>query len=87
MSRISRSLSLKHSFDQYHGKDYGFSAGDYILLGDVKIRTSFKNYEVHFPLRQHEIVFVFVFLLSLLRPSIRRYLIFIVISYMLEWCS
>ena len=48
MSRISRSLSLKHSFDQYHGTDYGFSAGDYILLGNVKIRVSFKKYEVTF---------------------------------------
>ena len=51
----------------------------------------------HFPLCQHEIVFVFVFLLSLLRPSMRRtnnskhklsrYLSLIVSSYMLECCS
>jgi hypothetical protein len=96
MSRISRSLSLKHSFDQYHGPDYGHAAGDYILLGGVKIRNSFKKYEVRFLLRQHENAggfttllnstafsceyhLVFVFLLSLLRPSICRYLIFIVI--------
>ena len=39
---------MKHDSAQYHGPDYGFSAGDYILLGNVKIRVSFKKYEVTF---------------------------------------